>query len=576
MKWTLRGLLLALTLILAAPTAARAAGELYTLAGTSNPGTVNDGELAATADLGPDASIAPLGDGELLVGDGDRVWRIDPLGVMHAVAGAGGPAPPGDGGPAVDAALSSIDGIAALPGGGFLIADGGHGRVRMVDPGGIITTVAGGGEDSATDGIPATQAALGQPIAVAALPGGGFIEGQADGRVRSVGPDGLIRTIAGNGQTASGSAPQPGTPATSNALSVSGVAAAGDGSVFIADAFHERVYRVTPAGTLVIAAQRAGRGFSPTGVAALPDGGILVADNGGVDGDGAEARIWQVTPTGTFTPIAGSGNFVSNDAGGFETPGEDALDSDLGFVRAVAVASDGGALFAEGTKGVGADIGAVVHYVTPPAPTLLAVALLRDRDRVLTPGRANHVTIAATQSAVLTATVAGRRTQLDIAAGTTRVKLPASLPATKPQLVSITATDAGGRRAADNALLYPPRWLPSSFARYVAQSIAPATLGRRSVTGNGVLHCHRFTGTRIDCLMSAAGRRCDVVAAISFAGSRLRWGTYACGLRAHPRYRRAPRPLASRDWHCSSDDANCPPDFFGRLDEADLIPSDDG
>src|SRR5262245_47543804 len=100
----------------------------------------------------------------------------------------------GDGGPATAAALNEPAGVAVLPDGGYLIADAGNDRVRRVFPDGTIRTVAGTGDYGFSgDGGPATSADLQAPIGVAALPGGGFlIADAAAARIRRVSPTGLL------------------------------------------------------------------------------------------------------------------------------------------------------------------------------------------------------------------------------------------------------------------------------------------------------------------------------------------------------------------------------------------------
>jgi hypothetical protein len=66
--------------------------------------------------------------------------------VIMTVAGSGSAGYSGDGGPATEAELATPTGVAAEPGGGFLIADSGNNRVRRVSAAGVITTLAGEGE----------------------------------------------------------------------------------------------------------------------------------------------------------------------------------------------------------------------------------------------------------------------------------------------------------------------------------------------------------------------------------------------------------------------------------------------
>ena len=108
----------------------------------------------------------------------------------------------GDGGSALLArlSLSGIDGsgtLGAQADGSILIADTGNHRVRRVDPNGVITTVAGTGRSGVSgDGGPAAAARLREPEAVATLPDGGYlIADPGGGRLRRVGPDGVISTL---------------------------------------------------------------------------------------------------------------------------------------------------------------------------------------------------------------------------------------------------------------------------------------------------------------------------------------------------------------------------------------------
>ncbi len=75
----------------------------------------------------------------------------------------------GDWGPATKAMLGTPNGVALDAAGNLYIATGGIiDRVRKVDRDGIITTVAGNGDyGSSGDGLPATEASLSRPHGVA-------------------------------------------------------------------------------------------------------------------------------------------------------------------------------------------------------------------------------------------------------------------------------------------------------------------------------------------------------------------------------------------------------------------------
>ena len=141
-----------------------------------------------------------------------RVRRVTPAGSVTTVAGNdrrpdGGFAftcgYSGDGGPARDAALSNIPfSVAVDAAGNLFIADTYNSCIRKVTAGGIISTIAGRCESPgyAGDGGPATSARLDHPHGVAVDAGGRIhIADTGNQRIRKIGLDGAISTIAGNG-----------------------------------------------------------------------------------------------------------------------------------------------------------------------------------------------------------------------------------------------------------------------------------------------------------------------------------------------------------------------------------------
>ena len=74
----------------------------------------------------------------------------------------------GDGGPASDASLNVPQDVAVDAAGKLFVADWGNHRIRQVSPDGIIRTVAGNGSLGISgDGGPATNASLERPSGVA-------------------------------------------------------------------------------------------------------------------------------------------------------------------------------------------------------------------------------------------------------------------------------------------------------------------------------------------------------------------------------------------------------------------------
>jgi sugar lactone lactonase YvrE len=138
-----------------------ARGLAYAAGAAPSPcGRSDDGLPAIGAKLGTPFGVALDADGQLYFTDltFHCVRKVDRAGVLSTVAGTCGhvyanpwwssPDVPfgGDGGLATDAKLWSPKGVAVDRDGNVYIADTGHLRIRKVTPDGLITTVAGNGE----------------------------------------------------------------------------------------------------------------------------------------------------------------------------------------------------------------------------------------------------------------------------------------------------------------------------------------------------------------------------------------------------------------------------------------------
>ncbi|MGW1077689.1 DUF6065 family protein [Streptomyces sp. NPDC002537] len=165
---------------------------ISTVAGDGTPGSGGDAELAVKAQLNLPNGVAVDPDGNICIADtgNHRVRRVDArTQVISTVAGRGGAGFSGDGGPAVQAALSAPGGVGVDFDGTLYIADTGNRRVRKVDAGTrTISTVAGNGTAGFSgDGGSPVQAALNAPSAVVVDPDGSlYIADKDNRRVRKV------------------------------------------------------------------------------------------------------------------------------------------------------------------------------------------------------------------------------------------------------------------------------------------------------------------------------------------------------------------------------------------------------
>jgi hypothetical protein len=129
------------------------------------------------------------------------VRKVGVDGVIRTVAGNGKPGFGGDGGPAIYAELNSPGSITISPSGELYIADTNNHRVRKVGVDGVIQTVAGNGESGfGGDGGPAINAKLKTPRGISVSPVGElYIADTFNQRLRKVGLDGVISTVVGTG-----------------------------------------------------------------------------------------------------------------------------------------------------------------------------------------------------------------------------------------------------------------------------------------------------------------------------------------------------------------------------------------
>ena len=160
----IRGTALALGVLgLCSLPALPASGTVYQLTTVAGSDAVGDGGAAGAAQLAQPEGLAVDGNGNLYIADAanHRVRKVTPAGTISTAAGNGHPGFGGDGGPAEASQLNQPYGLAVDDAGNLYIADFGNQRVRRIGTDGVITTVAGNGErGGAGDGGPAISAQL--------------------------------------------------------------------------------------------------------------------------------------------------------------------------------------------------------------------------------------------------------------------------------------------------------------------------------------------------------------------------------------------------------------------------------
>jgi hypothetical protein len=243
---------------------------ISTVAGNGTQGFSGDGGPATNAELNNPRDMVIDANGNLFIADNaaSRIRKVDTNGIITTVAGNGNQNYLGDGGAATNACLAPND-LTVDSTGNLIIADIDFSRIRKIDTNGIITTVAGNGTANSFgnysgDGSAATNASLNGPTGVVLDSSGNlYIADSNNHRVRKVNTNGIITTVAGNG---SFSYSGDGGAATNASFGIpSGVAMDTYGNLFIADVAYNIIRKVGTNGVVTTVAGNGSGAYSGDG-----------------------------------------------------------------------------------------------------------------------------------------------------------------------------------------------------------------------------------------------------------------------------------------------------------------------
>lgn len=181
--------------------------------------------------------------GQLYVAErgGHRILRLSEDWAVTVVAGSGSPGFAGDDMQALDAEFDSPSDVVLDDQDNLYIADTGNHRIRRIGADGTVTTVAGTGEagGEGDEGL-ATEAQLNKPTGLAIDAFGNlYVADSGNHRIRQITPDGMITTIAG--QIFGGFGGDGELPAQARFNIPSGLTVAPGGELLVADRDNHRI-----------------------------------------------------------------------------------------------------------------------------------------------------------------------------------------------------------------------------------------------------------------------------------------------------------------------------------------------
>jgi uncharacterized protein (TIGR03437 family) len=282
--------------------------------------------------------------GNLFIVDGKYAYKLTPAGVLTTIAGNGSSSQAtGDGGPATSAGFNGIYGIAVDAAGNVYLCDSNNHRIRKVTPDGTVSTIAGGNAAGyAGDNGPAVGALLNFPRNIAADEAGNiYINDYNNNRVRKIGTDGKISTIAGSGACCSSPDGGLGTAAY---LVTGPVTADPSGNVYVYDYLTSRIRKISSSGVINAFAGDGNEGFAGDGQAATMARFSSVAAlgtdaaNNVYIADANNERIRMVS-NGIITTVVGKSHFAGD--------GGDATAALLHRPQGVVTAPDGTVYFTD-------------------------------------------------------------------------------------------------------------------------------------------------------------------------------------------------------------------------------------
>lgn len=213
-----------------------------TIAGSGSSGNKN-GTTPTQSSFASPGAIAFDSEGNYYIADysNNEIRKITSAGVTSTFAGNGTSGAANGTGTA--ASFKGPHGLACDAQGNIYVCDRGNNLIRKITPAGVVSTFAGSGNYGSADGQ-GVAASFSSPTAIAADATGNLYVADGSRKVRKISPTGLVSTLAGSGNN--GNADGSGVAASFSELA--GIALDLSGDVYVTDYYYGNIRKITPAG----------------------------------------------------------------------------------------------------------------------------------------------------------------------------------------------------------------------------------------------------------------------------------------------------------------------------------------
>jgi sugar lactone lactonase YvrE len=260
------------------------------------------------------AGLAIDGTGNIYVADygNNLIRKITPAGVVSTVAGTGNEGSINATG--VLASFNGPSGIAFDAAGNLYIADSGNNLIRKMNTSALVTTLAGGDTIAMTNGIGINASFFG-PMGLAVDGSGNvYVADAGDNMIRLITPAAVVSTFAANAVVTDS------LTSLSGFNNPTGVALDSHGNLIVANYLNNNLLQVNQSGVVSMFAGSGlqGNADGPAATASfyLPNSVAVDANNNVYVSDGINNVIRKITPDGTVSTLAGSGTAGAIDGTG--------------------------------------------------------------------------------------------------------------------------------------------------------------------------------------------------------------------------------------------------------------------